>query len=322
MAEATDGPRLDRDVEVHFKGDWGQANIHRICGWLAQEVGDRNGPGSRFAIWNGRGGTDAVRALAAREVDVAVATPAAFAAMAVRGCGPYAGESHPELRALGTVPQKDRLVLAIGAEHGIRSFDDLRQKRPPLRIATSPDDGVNHVGLAAQAVMAAHGVPRTRFESWGGRYLEDERPFPCQAWLLDGSADAILHEAIMTPGWRKAAEARPLTFVPMEDDALASLEEEFGWPRAILGAGYLRGVDRDLPTLDFSDFVLLVREEMDEELAYLLAWCMGETRDALEVQYRHLPPERSPVTYPLDPKTMGRTPVALHPGAARYYEVL
>ena len=34
-----DEPRLDRPVTLAFRGDWGQANMHRICGWLAQEIG-------------------------------------------------------------------------------------------------------------------------------------------------------------------------------------------------------------------------------------------------------------------------------------------
>ena len=55
-----DEPRLHRSITLHFMGDWGQANLHRVCGWLAQEVGDRSGAHSRFAIWNGRGGVDAV----------------------------------------------------------------------------------------------------------------------------------------------------------------------------------------------------------------------------------------------------------------------
>ena len=60
MAEwpAADEPRLRRPVTLAFRGDWGQANMHRICGWLAQEIGDRSPRGSEFAIWAGRGGTD------------------------------------------------------------------------------------------------------------------------------------------------------------------------------------------------------------------------------------------------------------------------
>lgn len=54
-------------------------------------------------------------------------------------------------------------------------------------------------------------------------------------------------------------------------------------------------------------------------MAYLAAWCMVKTRGALEVQYAHLPQDHSPVTYPLVPADMARTPVPLHPAAARAY---
>jgi hypothetical protein len=75
-------------------------------------------------------------------------------------------------------------------------------------------------------------------------------------------------------------------------------------------------------TLDFSDFLVLTRRDLPDDIAYAAAWVFGETRDVLERQYRHLPPERSPITYPLDPHLMGHTPLPLHPGAARYYEAL
>ncbi|GHG03334.1 MULTISPECIES: hypothetical protein [Amycolatopsis] len=61
---------------------------------------------------------------------------------------------------------------------------------------------------------------------------------------------------------------------------------------------------------------------MSSAVAHALAWILGETREMLEQHYRHLLPERSPVTYPLDPRTMGRAPIPLHPGAAACYDGL
>jgi len=315
-----DAPHLDRSLTLHFYGDWGQANLHRVCGWLAQEVGDRSGPHSRFAIWNGRGGTDAVRAVGRGHVDLALATPAAFVTMALDGCGPYAGEAFPHLRALGSVPQTDRLVLAVSAEAGIRSFADLRERRAPLRIATSQDDGVNHIGLAVQRIMTLAGVSRATLESWGGSYLEEERPLPCIRHAREGRANAVFHEAIMTTWWQELADSRDLTFIPIEPTVLDRLGREYNWPRAVLPAGYFRGLDAPLETLDFSDFLVVVRADMPEDVAHLITWCMSETRAALEAQYRHIPPARSPVSYPLDPAEMARTPLPLHPGAERYYK--
>ena len=316
------GPRVERQLTLHIMGDWGMANLHRIAGWIAQEVGDRADEGTRTAIWTGRGGADAARAVIDREVDAALMVPAAFVRMAHDGTGMFADDPHPELRALGTLPQTDRLVLAIDAEHGIRSFEDWRTQRTPLRVATSQDDGTNTVGYAVETMMAMHGIPRSEFERWGGKYVEMERPFQLQKLFRDREVDALFHEAIMTPGWRDAAEARDIVFIPMEDEVLSRAERELGWPRATLPANYLRGLTEELTTLDFSDFALICRDDLPDDVAHLIAWVLGETRVNLEAQYRHFPPERSPVTYPLDPVKIGRTFIPLHPGAARYYEQL
>src|SRR5262249_13281183 len=209
-------PRLERPVTLHFYGDWGGANLHRVCGWLAQELGDRAPAGSRFAIWSGRGGTDAVRAVGRGEVDVALTTPAAFAAAALDGRGRYAGEAYPQLRALGSVPQNERLVLAGDAELDGGSFADLRARPVPLRIAASPDRGVNHIGQAVKQIMTRAGIPRATLESWGGGYVEFERPNSCIDAMRAGQANAVFQEAIMTPWWQDLANQRPLRFLPIE----------------------------------------------------------------------------------------------------------
>lgn len=313
-------PRLDRSVTLHFKGDWGQANLHRVCGWLGQEIGDRSGPHTRIAIWNGRGGVDNVRAVGRGEVDVAIPTPSAFVRMALDGRGPYKGEAFPHLRALGNVPQTDRLVLAVAAETSIRSFADIREQRPRLRIATSGNDGINQIGLAVHELMNRAGIPREDLESWGGGYVEHERPFQCLQAVRDRQADAVFYEAIMTTRWQDLANERDLNFLPVEPEVLHSLETDLSWPSAMLPAGYFRRLEEPLPTLDFSDFLVVARADMPDDLAHLIAWCLVETRASIEAQYRHIAPERSPVTYPLEPAKLATTPIPLHPGAASYYQ--
>jgi hypothetical protein len=46
---------------------------------------------------------------------------------------------------------------------------------------------------------------------------------------------------------------------------------------------------------------------------------MCERRAALERFYLHIPPERSPLTYPLVPAKIAATTIPLHPGAEHYY---
>jgi TRAP-type uncharacterized transport system substrate-binding protein len=297
-----DEPRLDHPVSLAFRGDWGQANMHRICGWIAQEVGDRSPQGSQFSIWNGRGGSDQVEALQAGKADIAVVTPAAAIHMLRPG----------GLRALGVVGQRDRLVVAVDAELPASTVTDVAALSG-VTVATSPDDGVNLIGLAAHKGLRLAGVDTAALS-----FRYDERPFPPITWFADGEVDMLIHEAVMTPHWQKIADKRPVRYLPWGDDVLAGFAAE-GWPSATVDAGYLPGLTEDLLTLDFSDFVVLCRQDLPDDVAYLAAWCMVKTRRALEAQYAHIPRDHSPVTYPLIPADMARTPVPLHPAAARAY---
>ncbi|HEX5301105.1 MAG TPA: TAXI family TRAP transporter solute-binding subunit [Streptosporangiaceae bacterium] len=298
-----DEPRLSRPVTLEFRGDWGQANMHRICGWLAQEIGDRSPRGSEFAIWSGRGGTDQIAALRSGQADIAVVTPAAAVPMLEPG----------DLCALGVIGQRDRLVVVADAALPVRTVADLTAVAASVTVATSPDDGVNLIGLAAHKALRLAGVDTGRLS-----FFYDERPFPAIGAFADGDADVLIHEAIMTPHWQRVADKRPVRYLPWGDDVLAAFAAE-AWPSATVEAGYLPGLTEDLRTLEFSDFVLLCSPALADDVAYLATWCMVKTRRALEVQYAHLPPDHSPVTYPLVPADMAQTPVPLHPAAARAY---
>ncbi|MET9491106.1 TAXI family TRAP transporter solute-binding subunit [Nocardia sp. NPDC006630] len=316
MNTRPEAPSIDRSITLQLKGDWGTANLHRVCGWISQELTDRAGPHTRVGIWNGRGFSDNVRAVGRGEVDVALTTPTAFTVAALDGRGVYRDEFYPDLRALGVVPQRDRLVVAVHASLGVNSFAELREKKPVLRVATSVNDGVNHVGLAAHAILQRSGI---NVLDWGGHFLSDERPFESLDNVLDGHANAIVHEAVMLPHWQQFGG--DYRFLEIEPEVLDSFEHDFGWPAATVAADFFPG-QPEFRTLDFSDFLVLARADLPDDVAYAIAWILGETRHLIEAQYRHLPPERSPITYPLDPPTMGITPVPLHPGAATYYRAL
>ncbi len=309
-------PGISRSLTLHLKGDWGTANLHRVCGWLSQELTDRCGPHTRVAIWNGRGFVDSVRAVGRGEVHVALTTPAAFATAALDGSGIYDGEAYPELRALAVIPQRDRLVVAVHKSLHINTFADLREQKPQLVLATSVGDGVNHVGMAARALLDRAGVDVI---GWGGQFLCDERPFDSFDHVIAGHANAVVHEAVMLPQWQQIG--REFAFLEVEQDVLDELWADFRWPAATVEDGYF-GQHGGFQTLDFSDFLVLSRTDLPEDVAYAIAWVLGETREVIEQQYRHLPPERSPITYPLDPHAMGITAIPLHPGAARYYSAL
>lgn len=312
-------PKLDRSVTMNWMGDWGRANLHRALGVLAFEFNKLAGPYSKVGIWTGRGALDNLQAVGRGEIDAALVVPQNFIAECVQGKGLANGETFPHVRALGHVPQHDRMIVAVRSDLGIRSFDDIRTKKPKLRITTGPDDGVTYLGYAARKMLEAAGITRADVESWGGAFLEYEEPRTCTRAVLDGKADMIVQEAVMTYYWKDLAQKVDLTFLPMEPAARERLRAEMNWEAATLPKDYLRGIDRELDCMDFSHFVLVTTTDLPDDVAYALAWASVERFETLQLQYQHIPPHESPVSYPIDGRLAARTPIPLHPGAERYY---
>ena len=74
---------------------------------------DEGLPGTRIAVWTGGAGIDAVQSVASGEMHMSAFVPASFVPMALDGRGYFNGRAFPNLRAQGTMPQVDPLVLAM-----------------------------------------------------------------------------------------------------------------------------------------------------------------------------------------------------------------
>ena len=315
----THGPRLTRRLELRMKGDWGIANLHRICGWLGAEVIGRGGIGSEHITYSGEGGTDAVDAVLDGKVHTALFVPAGFGKTVFEGKGIMQRSDVSRLRALATFPQDDRMLLAVDAALDVASLADIRRKQPALRISLARDDGVNMAGFAAHRMLEAAGMPKQTIESWGGAFIEGNAPWDIIPKCSSGEANAVLFEAIMTPYWHHLFAERQMRLIPFDDAVLGQLEARYGWTRGTVDSGRWKQIDQTVETLDFSDFLLLCRDDLPSDLAHLIAWCAVETRANLESQYRHIPPKQSSVTYPLQPARMARTSLPLHEGAHQFY---
>lgn len=226
---------------------------------------------------------DGVLQVADGEAHLAIATPAALMQKTLNGEPPFP-KAMPNLRALAVLPQNDKLVLAIRPKYNIKTFEDLRRQKPALRIATSTNDGTNFIGFVASHFMHAHGISDSELESWGAKYVTKHRPEQCVAMVETGEADALLQEAIMTPWWRNLIDKNELRPLPAEPKALQKLESSLGLKTNPLPAGFWDCLEHDMPALDFSDFVIFVRDDLPKEVAFVLTWCLVETRATIEAQ--------------------------------------
>lgn len=321
MTNQGDAPSIKRSIELRCVGDWGQANFHRILSWLTQEFCDRAGPASRTMILSLRdGGLDSPLQVHNGQADLGICTPVGLLEAALSGkeifesTGPL-----PDLRCLAVLPQRDCMMFAVNPSLGMRSFAEIREQKTPLRIAISIDDGTNFIGYVAARILEAHGLDEKTVRSWGGSWVKACRPEQVLALVETGQADAVIQEAIMTPWWRNLIESRALVPVPVEEGPMTQLASQIGFQRSTVQANFWDTVDEDIACVNFADFLVLVRADMPDDVAFLLTWCLVNTRETIEAQYKHIPPERSPLSYPLDPVKMAKSTIPLHPAADRFY---
>jgi TRAP-type uncharacterized transport system substrate-binding protein len=321
MSNELDWGKGSLEVHLRFMGGWGMDNLTSACGWIATGMRWRTAKNSTFVIHTGRGMVDNVQAVLDGTVDIAITTPGVNALMALQGLEPYT-EPHPNLRALASLPHRDRLLLAISVEasdrYGVRSLPELVAKRPPLRIATGINDGINMIGFTVEKIINAHGMAWDDLEQWGGHWLTSETPFPAIRRFDTGEADALFFEAITL--WCSSLQYKSFRLMPIHRLMLDGLHHQYSFERADVEPGELPGVTQPVPCVDFSQWLIVTREDLPEEVAYMVASIIVEDRQAFESRYTHQPVKVSALHYPMNPEEMCQSvPIPLHTGAERYY---
>ena len=306
-------------LELKFLGSG--VNWMPLCGQLALWLGGYYsvlGEGARVSVTAmepGRSIFDGCHAVANGQYHTAITTPSWIARLAVNGNAPFAKPL--PLRAIANFPHNDRMVFAVRKETGIKSFEDIRDKKYPLRVSTTLLETNHPASWCAEQVMKAYGFCFADIESWGGKVLRD-RP----RMLSGGGApvsedfDAIFDEAIMTLRWKKLTAEHDLAFLPVDDAILKRLGQQ-GWECGVLSKGLFRGIEADIPTLDFSGWLMYCAEELADDLAYFIVMAIDEQKEAIN---RVMDRPGSGMTSKIDMRALAQnTPVPLHPGAERYY---
>ncbi|MFT4232632.1 MAG: TAXI family TRAP transporter solute-binding subunit [Leucobacter sp.] len=304
---------------LRFQGDWGGANLHRAAGWLSQWVWD-NTPEHRFSvIYTGRGMGDNLVAVSRGEVDVAFATPADFARLALEGRGPFEGRALPNLRAIAVLSHRDAMIPVVRAELGITSLAEIAASESPLRVSLGVNDPDGFMGAAADMVLEAAGVDLEAIVRRGGAVARHEQPFDAVADLREGRADLMVSEAIMTPDWQALAREQEVRFLGLAPAEALALQERWGLGTIEIPANYFPGADYPVTALNYSDWICVAADTLEDETAALLARAFVEDGEYLARGYRHLPLDYSPLRYPIDFQQASRTPIPLHPAAAAVY---
>jgi TRAP-type uncharacterized transport system substrate-binding protein len=306
-------------IDIKLLG--GGLNWMPLCTAISRGLGGYYSPlpdGSTISVTTREPGSNCFEAparIAAGDYHIGVTTPGWVGKLAVEGRAPFT-EPLP-ICALAQFTHDDRLVFAVRRETGITSIRDIKDKRYPLRVSTPMRETRHPAVWCAERVLEQYGFNFDDIESWGGKVLRDRPRYMNLPGYdpVSSEFEAIFDEAIMTRRWRTLTEQYDLRFLPIEDEVLTSLEG-LGWERGVVPKGRFRGVDEDVPGVDFSGWLLFCRQDMDEDLAYLTIGAIEEEKNRIDKWFG----EGSAMTNRVDMRELARNaPIPLHPGAARYY---
>jgi TRAP-type uncharacterized transport system substrate-binding protein len=224
------------------------------------------------------------------QVDAGIINPPVTAKMAMEGKGPYK-ERVGELRAIARFPEPDYIFWLVAEELGVNSFEDLAKRKPPLTLISgrSGPTGPDTLTWTVEQVMKQYGFSYQDIESWGGKVLFPGPAVVGVPLVRNGQANAIFQEGQHHPMWEQLAEARPLRCLPVSRRVVDFMKETYGFSEAVIPKGRLKGIEEDLLTLDYGGWMLTCREDLPEELAYLLAKVCADQRDAVAASYKDQP---------------------------------
>jgi len=260
------------------------------------------------------GGTGPAILVGQKKYDFGFGNPVGLSRMAYLGRGFY--RKKIPLRAIGVFPTWDRLIFAVRKDTGIRSIEEIKTRKYPLRISTRRKGKLQTTLYVIEEVLNAYGIRLTDIERWGGEIMEAASPSSedRKDHIQTGKADAVFDEGVKS--WGPWALDAGMRFLPVNDAALRRMEK-IGFPSAMLTQKHYPKMDRDIQTVDFSGWTFFCHAELPSEIAYNMAKAVDLCHQQIPVD--HL--DKGPMTMREFCRggEAGQLNIPLHPGAKKYF---
>ncbi len=303
------------------------ANFPRIAVWLFQGFYQTlpHGTFRGDVLFVGDGAVVATQRICDGQAHFAITTPAAVATMLYKGIG-IGKKPCPTLRGLFKLPQRDPITLAVRADLGVNSFEDIIRKKIPLKMATAGPESGRALAFLYPELLKDYGTSLAEIQSWGGGIVSADLGGAAIEKVMAGEANALIHEGDVpiAPEWKKLNAKYPMRVLSISRNVMEKLQA-YGFTKfdQTIPKGKYAGVDADVSTLDYSDWIVLADSTVPDNIAYLMAKIGVERKEAFESQYRDMLPAGSKELgqYIADPKEMWKDlGVPLHPGAEKYFK--
>jgi len=270
-------------------------------------------PGTSTTVIPG-GGWANIERLAAKpaQADVAVLENA-LASMAYEGTGPTAKKY--DFRMLAAIRQPGAAQAVILESLGFKTFEDIKAKKHPIRIAMFE----RHQLATGQALamLEAYGMGQKTIESWGGKVIftsigEGVRMMTdglADMWFTGGSY--FPHGKYIQLGAKKA-----FRLLPISKEVASTVAKKFGQEIMEVPAGvYDKNNGKNVAYWSPATILTFgVRTGLSDDLVYKMAAALAKHKEEfwkVHKMHKYYSPE-------VACKNNGTAP--LHPGAVKFYK--
>jgi len=260
------------------------------------------------------GGNNSPVVVAKKKFELGFANPAGLARMALLGRGCFK-EKLP-LRALGVFPSWDRLVFAVHQDTGIRSIEEIKDKKFPLRVSTR-QGGKEHTTLyIVDEILKAYGFSLRDIEKWGGKILRVPNPSSTVRTdhLKNGLANAVFDEGLKS--WGAVALQSGMRFLPIDETVLKKMAG-LGFSAGPVTSREFSALPEEVATLDFSGWPFFCHRDLPAKTVYQIATAIDACHANIPVD--HFGRKRMTMEEFTHGSEGGPLTLPFHPGVRKYY---
>jgi len=279
-------------------GDW--YTMGGTIGELAKGVI----PGATVTVTTG-GAVGNLSVVDAGKADIGLSMASLYSE-ARAGSGAFQGKAKENVRAMAYLANIFMSFFLVAEESAIRSIEEIRDKKFPIRLLTSTK--ASSPAVAAERMLLEYGIAFEDIGKWGGKvgyvsYAEASN------LIKDGHADAWVGP--MVSSIVELTTTKKMRLLPIQPKVLDALDEKYGYVKAVLPKGMYYFVSGETPHMAES-VILVARRQLADDVVYRLTKAISGDPDQIR---------RVSKTYQgYNPAQAWRNVGGpLHPGAERFY---
>ena len=196
-------------------------------------------------------------------------------------------------------------------KHGIKSVDDIFEKKIPIRLASLKPGTLSEFTLNS-LLQTGYGVTYDDIKSWGGEIIWASYSDGANQ-LINGNIDAFAFTLSMPSTVIMQIEAQKEIYIlPISEEVRKKMAEAYGTVTFTFEPGVYKCIKEPVPTIG-TYTVLIARKDLPEDLVYEITKLYFANKDELAKSIKSLG-ELSPE------EAAKNTGFPLHPGAEKYYK--